>query len=94
MPEVVVPQGARIEDRSAQSLRLQNRYGVTLLGVSRQGKRFRDRVRGLTISAGDILLLYGPTDRLLRCYCWLLREERIQQPNSEQTLFEEERILG
>ncbi|HDZ78258.1 MAG TPA: SLC13 family permease, partial [Gammaproteobacteria bacterium] len=38
--EVVVPEGARIEGRTAQSLQLQYRHGVTLLGVSRQGKQF------------------------------------------------------
>jgi uncharacterized protein with PhoU and TrkA domain len=58
--EVVVPQGARIERRSAQSLQLLYRHGVNLLGVSRQGTRFRDRVRKLEIQAGDILLLLGP----------------------------------
>ncbi len=62
--EVVVPPGARIEGRSALSLRLLYNHGVTLLGVSRQGRRFRERVRKLTIRAGDVLLLYGRSDRL------------------------------
>ena len=64
MIEVVVPTGARIEGRSATNMRLSYRQGVTLLGVSRQGKRFRERVRQLPIKAGDILLLLGPEDRL------------------------------
>ena len=34
--EVVVREGARIDGRSAHSLRLLTRRGVTLLGVSRQ----------------------------------------------------------
>ena len=62
--EIVTPQGARIEGRTALDMRLQYRHGVTLLGVSRQGKSFRDRVRKLTIQAGDVLLLLGPTERL------------------------------
>jgi len=62
--EVVVPQGAAIERRTALDMRLQYRHGVTLLGVSRQGKSFRDRVRKLSIQAGDVLLLLGPTERL------------------------------
>jgi len=62
--EIVVPRDARIEGRSADSMRLLSRYGVTLLGISRQGKRFRERVRRLPIEAGDILLLLGPPDRL------------------------------
>ena len=69
--EVVVPAGARIENHSAISLRLLYRRGVTLLGVSRNGKRFRDRVRHLDIQAGDILLLLGPEERLPDIANWL-----------------------
>jgi di/tricarboxylate transporter len=69
--EVAVPQGARIENRSALSLGLLARHDVTLLGVSRQGKPFRDRVRKLNVKAGDILLLLGPIDRLPGVVHWL-----------------------
>jgi di/tricarboxylate transporter len=69
--EVVVPQGARIEGRSALDVRLLYRHGVTLLGVSRQGRRFRDRVRKLEIEAGDILLLLGNAKRLPEVVDWL-----------------------
>lgn len=62
--EIVTPPGAAIEGRTALDMRLQYRHGITLLGVSRQGKSFRDRVRKLTIRAGDVLLLLGPTERL------------------------------
>jgi len=69
--EVVVPQGARIEGRSARSLRLMYRHGVTLLGVSRQGKRFIKRVQDLEIQAGDILLLLGNNEKLDDIATWL-----------------------
>lgn len=69
--EVVVPQGARIEGRSARSLRLMYRHGVTLLGVSRRGKRFDKRVQELEILAGDILLLLGNNDELEDISNWL-----------------------
>lgn len=69
--EVVVPQNALIEGRSALSLKLLLRQGVTLLGVSREGKRFRERVRRLKIEAGDILLLLGPTERVDEVANWL-----------------------
>ncbi|MCF8466276.1 MAG: anion permease [Sneathiella sp.] len=69
--EFVVPRYARIEGRSAMSLRLLSRRGVTLLGVSRQGKKFRDRVRHLNIEAGDILLLLGSNDRVPEVAQWL-----------------------
>ncbi len=69
--EVVVPQGARIEGRSARSLRLMYRHGFTLLGVSRQGKRFIKRVQELEIRAGDILLLLGNNEKLDDIATWL-----------------------
>ncbi|MBT8039726.1 MAG: anion permease [Gammaproteobacteria bacterium] len=69
--EVVVPAGARIEGRSARSMRLMYRHGVSLLGVSRQGKRFTDRVRELEIKTGDILLLLGDPEQLEDIVSWL-----------------------
>jgi di/tricarboxylate transporter len=71
MLEVVVPSEARIEGRSAMSLRLLGRQGVLLVGVSRQGKRFSERVRRLEIQAGDVLLLLGPSERLTDIAGWL-----------------------
>ncbi len=71
LAEVVVPGGARIEGRSMHSLRLQYRFGVTLLGVSRNGREFRERVRNLQIRAGDVLLLYGPNEVLGEISGWL-----------------------
>jgi di/tricarboxylate transporter len=67
----VVPQGARIDGRSARSLRLSYRHEVTLLGVSRQGKRFVERLRDLTIQAGDVLLLLGDAGQLESVTSWL-----------------------
>ncbi len=69
--EVVVPENARIDGRSAHSLRLMYRHGVTLLGVSRQGQRFTKRVQELEIHAGDILLLLGETEKLDDIANWL-----------------------
>ena len=40
------------------------RYRVALVGISRQGKRFRDNVRKLELQPGDVLLLLGPEERL------------------------------
>ncbi len=71
MVEAVVPAGARIEGRSAFDLRLLYRHGVILLGISRQGRRFRARVRRLNTKAGDILLLMGPEDQLGEVVNWL-----------------------
>ena len=71
MIEVVVPEGALIEGRSALTLGLLYRHGVSLLGVSRQGQRFSERVRRLKIEAGDVLLLLGPSERLGEISSWM-----------------------
>ncbi len=62
--EVVVQESSRLVGRTAMSIRLLYRYRVALVGVSRQGKRFADHVRKLTLQAGDVLLLLGPKERL------------------------------
>ena len=69
--EVVVPDGARIQGRSAMSLRLAARHNSMLLGVSRQGRQFRDRIRHLKIRAGDILLLSGAEGELPDVVGWI-----------------------
>ena len=69
--EVVVPPGARVVGRSTMSLRLKYRFGVHLLGVSRRGKPFRDRLRHLTIEPGDVLLLQGNANELPDVVNWL-----------------------
>jgi di/tricarboxylate transporter len=82
MLEVVVPEDARIEGRSALSIRLLARHGALLVGISRQGKRFRERVRNLQIQAGDVLLLLGTSERLPdianRLGCLSLAERGLQ----------------
>ena len=62
--EVVVQESSRLVGRSAMSVRMLYRYRVVLVGVSRQGQRFRDNVRKLELQAGDVLLLLGGEDRL------------------------------
>lgn len=71
MIETSVPLESRITGRSALDLRLLYRQGVMLLGVSREGKPFRDRVRKLIIQPGDILLLMGEEDQIDDVVNWL-----------------------
>ena len=70
--EVVVPAGARIEGRTALSLRLRSKKGITLLGISRSGKRrIKNRVRHEPIRVGDTLLLLGEADSVSDVIQWL-----------------------
>lgn len=71
MEEAVVPIGARIAGRSAMDVRLLARQGMTLLGISRRGRRIRERVRKAVIQPGDILLLLGPKGQMPDVIHWL-----------------------
>ncbi len=88
--EAVVPENSRIEGRSALSVRLLYRHGITLLGVSRHGKTFRERVRKLETRAGDVLLLLGPLERLDDIVKWLgclpLKERDLQVIQRQKAL--------
>lgn len=57
--EAVVPAGSRIEGRAVAGLGLVRRFGVSLVGVSRQGERIARRLSRLHPKAGDVLLLMG-----------------------------------
>jgi len=69
--EAIVPEDARIVGRTTLGMGLVHKHGVTLLGVSRQGQRVRDRVRSLPIKPGDVLLLIGPDDNIAAASTWL-----------------------
>ncbi|HUV23086.1 MAG TPA: SLC13 family permease [Gammaproteobacteria bacterium] len=88
--EAVVPENSRIEGRSALGMRLLYRHGITLLGVSRHGKTFRERVRKLETRAGDVLLLLGPLERLDDTVKWLgclpLKERDLQVIQRQKAL--------
>ncbi|MCW8861633.1 MAG: SLC13 family permease [Rhodospirillales bacterium] len=62
--EAVVVGDSTLDGRTAGSLRLQHRFGVNLLGVSRQGRPHRDRLRAFQFRIGDIVMLHGETERL------------------------------
>ena len=64
MREVAIPPGAAVEGRKLGSLRLLRRFGVSVVGVSRQDQRTRTRLKQIDIKAGDVLLLLGSSDSL------------------------------
>jgi len=57
--EVVVQPRSSIEGRLVQNLAFRRRFGVNLLGVSRQGRPYRGRLKSFRINAGDVLLIHG-----------------------------------
>lgn len=62
--EAVVADGSRLENRTVQAARLQQRHGVNLLAVSRQGRPHRGRLGNFRFAAGDVLLLQGEAERI------------------------------
>ncbi len=86
--EVVVPDDSRIVDRSAMDVKLLYRQNTSLLGVSRKGTRFVERVRHLPIQPGDVLLLLGSAEQLPSVANWLgvlpLRERGLNVTQHKQ----------
>ncbi|TVR96680.1 MAG: SLC13 family permease [Rhodospirillales bacterium] len=64
MMEAVVLPRAAIEGRTAEGLRLRDRFGVNLIAVSRKGRPYRGRLRSFRFQAGDVLLAEGDPERL------------------------------
>jgi len=62
---VVPPDRSWLVGRLAGSLKLRSRFGINLLGVSRQGTPHRGRLREFRFKAGDVLLLQGEKERVL-----------------------------
>ena len=59
LSEVVLSPYSSIIGKEVGKVRLQKRYGLNLLGVSRQGKQHRGRLDKFKLQLGDILLLHG-----------------------------------
>ncbi|MGH1367618.1 MAG: SLC13 family permease [Maritimibacter sp.] len=69
--EVVVPQGSRLDGKTAQAVGLNWRRRAVLLGIRRGGTRFRSQIRRTTVRAGDILLLLVPAGSEAEVTEWL-----------------------
>ena len=55
--ELVVKPNAILIGRSASAIDLRSRYGISLLAISREGRRSIKRLRSIPIKAGDVLLM-------------------------------------
>ena len=64
MMEAVVQSSSRMEGQTFTSLRLKKRYGIHLLGVSRQGTPIRKRLPQVRFRGGDVVLLQGDSESL------------------------------
>ncbi len=62
--ETVVSSDSRLIGRVIGDLRLKSRYGLNLLGLSRQGKTIRTRLHKIDFRSGDVLLLQADEDAI------------------------------
>ena len=69
--EVVVPETARINGKTAQAIGLNWRQRSVLMGISRGGKRISKQVRKTVVRPGDILLLLVPAGAEADVIDWL-----------------------
>lgn len=85
MEAVIIP-SSPLNGRRVSEVRLRNRYGISLLGISRQGARLRARLQRIRLKEGDVLLLQGPRESLsesmseIKCLPLAERGLRVSQP--------------
>ncbi len=88
---VVPPDHSWLVGRLAGTLKLRTRFGVSLLGVSRQGTPYRGRLKEFRFKAGDVLLLQGDQEQIFDVIgslgCLPLAERGIQLRKSGQAWF-------
>ncbi|WP_174566985.1 SLC13 family permease [Rhodanobacter sp. B05] len=57
--EVVIPPVSRFIKHTVAELRLRKRFGISVLAVTRGDQVFRDDVRGVSLQAGDTVVLHS-----------------------------------
>ena len=62
--ELVVKPNAILIGRSASAIDLRSRYGLSLLAISREGRRSIQRLRSTPIKGGDVLLMQGTPEAI------------------------------
>ncbi|MGA2226985.1 MAG: SLC13 family permease [Syntrophobacteraceae bacterium] len=86
MVEGVIGAGSRMVGRTLAQMNLRRFYGANVLAVSRQGHRLKERLAGIRLQSGDVLLLQGDTENLgtvldrLGCLPLAKRSLRIDKP--------------
>ncbi len=82
--ELAVLPGSPLVSRSASDILLRTRYGISLLAVSRQGRRSAVRLRSFVFRPGDLLLMHGApeavTDFAAQSGCVPLARRNLRLP--------------
>ncbi len=80
--EAVIASDLELVGSSVGQLKLFDRHGVNLLAVSRRGRRITQRLRGVKLKAGDVIVLQGnlPTmpETLGELHCLPLAERDLR----------------
>ena len=80
--EAVIASNSELVGSSVGQLKLFDRHGVNLLAVSRRGRRITQRLRGVKLKAGDVIVLQGnlPTmpETLGELHCLPLAERDLR----------------
>ena len=88
--EAVIGKNSRLVGHSAGSLNLQQRWGVNLIAISRQGKRLVRRIAETPLCPGDVVVIQGPLtllpERLRELGCLPLAERSIRLGASRRGL--------
>ncbi|MXQ13004.1 SLC13 family permease [Microvirga makkahensis] len=88
--EAIVGPNSVLAGLSAARIGLYERFGVNLIAVSRSGERFKERLRTITMRAGDVLVLQGNLkklpDTLRDLGCLPLAEREIRLGNARRSL--------
>ncbi len=71
LTEVVVTENSKIIGRTSREMKLQYRFGVQLLGLSRPSESFRTQIRKTAFKPGDVLLLLGNSDEINDVINWM-----------------------
>jgi di/tricarboxylate transporter len=96
--EAIVGPNSILTGLSAERIGLYERFGVNLIAVSRSGERFKERLRTITLRAGDVIVLQGNLKRLpdtLRDLgCLPLAEREIRLGSARRSLVPAAILVG
>ncbi|QDZ06558.1 SLC13 family permease [Sphingomonas panacisoli] len=88
--EAVIGTNSALIGRTAGNLRLQERFGINLIAVSRGGERLTHSLGGTVLRAGDVIVLQGPLtllpERLPELGALPLAERTLRLGNSRKGL--------